>query len=185
MHPTLVLKHVAGAVAAVEARLAERTDLGIAGVAFHLETLVLDVTFDHDEHETEVVQRLSSLLLPVGTPVMFTQRIPILGRGRTRRLVLRFGLDDFDFLPPTAELLDVNRNPLPFAQWPTSMAGGGIIDNHPKYKRPFFCRRGLREFHEHPQHEDDPWAAWRDGLALDAIVVELLDDLVKRWHAAA
>lgn len=185
MHPALARQHAAEAVTALEARLDERDDLGVVNVTFDPATLILDLAFDHAEHETEVVHTASALLSPAGTPVVVAQRIPILGRARTRPLILRLGLDDYDFLAPTAELLDGGGDPLPFAQWPTSIRGGGIVDNHPKYKRPFFCRRGLREFHEHPQHEDDPWAAWRDGLPLHAIVVELLDDLVKRWHAAA
>jgi hypothetical protein len=113
------------------------------------------------------------------------QRIPILGRSRTRRLILRLGLDSFDLLAPTATLLAEAGDPLPAAQWPTSFAGGGIVTDHPVYHRPFFCRRGLREYHTHPQHEDDPWAAWRDALPLHAIALELLGDLRVRWHGAA
>lgn len=58
------------------------------------------------------------------------------------------------------------------------------MNDHPMYHRPFFCRRGLREYHSHEQHEEDPWAAWRDALSLRTIVLELLGDLRVRWHGA-
>jgi hypothetical protein len=185
MHPTLVRSHVLDAVGELRERLDVRDDLGVVDVEVDLERLVLDVTCDHAEHETELVNATSPILSPAGVPIVRAMRIPMLGRARRRRLILRFGLDDYDFLAPTAELLDADANPIPFAQWPTSIGGGGIVDNHPTYKRPFFCRRGLREFHELDQHEDVPWAAWRDGLPLHATVTELLEDLAKRWHAAA
>lgn len=185
MHPGLVRAHVADSVAELRARLDEHDVLGVVDLGLDLDALVLDIEFDHDEHETELVAARSPLLLPGGGALTRQQRIPILGRSRTRRLVLRMGLDDFDLLPPTAALLDESRHPLPADQWPTSFSGGGIVNDHSIYHRPFFCRRGLREYHSHEQHEDDPWARWRDALPLHAIVIELLADLRTRWHSAA
>lgn len=185
MHPSLVRAHVVDAVAELEARVAAHPGLDVLGIHLDLDLLQLDVTLERDEHVMQIIQRQSPILSPVGTPIILTERLPVIGAGRTRRLVLRLGLDSFDLYAPTAELLDGDRQPLPFDQWPTAMAGGGIIDKHPKYQRPFFCRRGFREFHEHPQHEDKPWARYRDGLPLHAIVIELLEDLHTRWHGVA
>lgn len=185
MHPSIVRSFVCDQVDELRRRVDAQPELGVVAIDLDLDRLELDVAFDHDEHETEVVPVASRLLLPGGQQLTRQQHIPILGRSRTRRLDLRLGLDGYDLLPPTAELLDEQRQPLPPSAWPTAVAGGGIINDHPIFKRPFFCRRGLREFHTHEQHEDTPWAAWRDGLPLHAIVVELLGDLRVRWHGAA
>lgn len=185
MHPSTIRGFVEDSVAELRDRVAGRPELQVADLRLDVERVELDVVFDHDEHETTLVPVASPLLLPGGQQLTRQQHIPILGRSRTRRLDLRFGLDGFDLQPPTAELLDEHGSPLPEAEWPTSVAGGGIVNDHPIYKRPFFCRRGLREFHTHEQHEDTPWAEWRDALPLHAIVIELLDDLRVRWHGAA
>ena len=185
MHPTLVRAHVEDSVAELRARLDGHDVHRVTDLDLDADALVLTVGFEHDEHETELVIAQSPILLPGGRPVTRQQRIPILGRSTIRRLVLQVGLDDFDLLPPTATLLNASRSPLPADEWPTSFSGGGIVNDHPIYHRPFFCRRGLREYHSHEQHEDDPWARWRDALPLHAIVLELLTDLRTRWHSAA
>lgn len=185
MHPHLVRVHVEASVADLRARLHDQAEVDVAEVALDRDALILDVGIDRHEHETELVTAQSPLLLPDGKALTRQQRIPILGRSRTRHLILRVGLDDFDLLPPTATLLDESGASLPVEEWPTSFSGGGIVNDHPIYHRPFFCRRGLREYHSHEQHEDDPWARWRDALPLDAILIELLADLRVRWHSAA
>jgi hypothetical protein len=98
-----------------------------------------------------------------------------------RRLILALGCENYDGEPPTAELLDADGVPLPAGQWPKDLIRQGIIDGHRDFDRPFFCRPGLREFHTHPQHEDDPWDAHREALRLHAIVLGLLHDLQARW----
>ncbi|MEO7572381.1 MAG: hypothetical protein ABIX10_08080 [Acidimicrobiales bacterium] len=185
MHPSLVRSHVVQSVADLRARLEDDGDHGVTEVRLDAESLKLDITFDHDEHETELVAARSTLLLPDGSPLTRPQRIPIIGRSRIRRLVLHLELDSYDLLPPIATLRRESGDPLPAEEWPTSFAGGGIVNDHPIYHRPFFCRRGLREYHSHEQHEDDSWAAWRDALPLHVVVVELLTDLRVRWHGAA
>ena len=35
-----------------------------------------------------------------------------------------------------------------------------VLDAHPVTKRPFLCLRGVREYHEHPQHDGDDWALY-------------------------
>lgn len=104
-----------------------------------------------------------------------------LGQRQVLNLALKFNLENFDYDPPTAELVDAQRNPLPANAWPKTLGRQGIVAEHPQFARPFFCRRGLREYHTHFQHEDDPWDLHREGLALHTIVIELLDDLRGRW----
>ena len=185
MHPSLVRSHVEGSVDDLRARLRGNSQLGVFEVRLDVDRLELDIAFDHDAHETELVAVQSGLLLPGGRALTRAQRVPILGRSRTRRLILHLELDNFDLFPPTATLLQESGGPLPPDQWPTSLAGGGIVPDHPIYRRPFFCRRGLREYHSHEEHEDEPWARWRDALPLHAIVLELLEDLRVRWSGAA
>ncbi len=185
MHPVLVRAFVEDCVADVDERLRRRPDLGVIDTTLQPDPLELRMAFDHDEHETELVNAASGLVLPGGQQLVRAQRIPIIGRSRHRRLVLAMEIECYDLVAPTAQLLDADGVPLPAEQWPTAFSGGGIVERHPVYQRPFFCRRGLREYHEHPQHEDDPWARWRDALPLHVTVIELLDDLRRRWHGAA
>lgn len=186
MHPGVVRSFVDASVVEMRDRLEGRLDLGVVDVVLDIDAPEVFVAFDHHEHETEVVATASPLLLPGGKQLTRNHRVPILGRpSRQRRLTLHMGLEGFDLVPPTANLRGDTGEPLPADQWPTSFSGAGIVNDHPTFHRPFFCRRGLREYHSHPQHEDDPWARWRDVLPLYAIVIELLGDLRVRWHGAA
>jgi hypothetical protein len=121
------------------------------------------------------------LIPPGGLAAPQQMNVPDLGSLRTRELILRVDCADFDGQPPLAELLAADGVPLPPAEWPHDPREQGIIHGHPKYERPFFCRRGLREFHEHPQHEDDPWDRWREGMPLYQIVLGVVTDLRDRF----
>jgi len=125
----------------------------------------------------------SQLLGPGGGGVQFDVSVPDLGaRPVTREVILKMGCDDFDGQPPTAELLRDDASPLPPDEWPRDLADQGIVRGHQIYgDRPFFCRPGLREFHTHPQHEDEPWDRYREALPLSQIALGLLVDLRKRW----
>jgi hypothetical protein len=93
--------------------------------------------------------------------------------------VILFELSDWDSQPPTAELLDDQREALAVEEWPQKLTRRGIVNGHPNYARPFFCRPGLREFHTHPQHEDEPWDAIRGaGITLTALVLGLVNEIV-------
>jgi hypothetical protein len=120
----------------------------------------------------------------VGWPPQQLKR-PVLVRGaRTEReLVLRCVCDDYDSQPITAELLLPSGDPLPDGEWPKALGPGRelVIRGHEDYDRPFFCRRGLREFHSHPQHADQPWDRYREAVRIYHIVPELLTYLQTRW----
>jgi hypothetical protein len=181
VHPDDVAEYVAAQVELLRERLTSRGDLGVLDIALEEHTR-LDIRFEKSERQL-VKQAVSSQLVgPSGEGVQALYEVPDLGSVPNRReLILRLSCEDFDSQPPTAELLDATAEPLPAGKWPREMAGGGIINGHPHYKRPFFCRPGLREFHTHPEHEDQPWDLFREQLALPEIAIPLLSDLVKRW----
>lgn len=180
MHPADVADHVAGAVAELAMRLAADVQLRAGEPLLERDVhCYIPVTLT----ERAMIQApvATSLLHPSGAGIQFVYQVPDLGAPRVDRDVLLYlDLTDFDADPPTAELLAPDRRPLPGEQWPKSLDGQGIVRDHAVYGRPFFCRRGVREYHEHPQHEDDPWDAHREGLPLHAIVTEILADLQTR-----
>jgi hypothetical protein len=109
-------------------------------------------------------------------------QVPLLGRPtQEQQIITYFDCRGWDGQPPTAELLDAERRPLPGNFWPRDLAGGGIVFGHPDYPRPFFCRPLLREYHTHPEHADDPWDRHREGATLHGIVLSLLGALHERW----
>lgn len=184
MHPIYVRTFISESVADLGTRLIGDAYAGV-DLALDLEVPELVVAFDHHEFATEPANSVSGLLGPAGQHLIETQRVVILGAPRkVRRLKLRMNLEGFDLIPPTAELLDDAGQPLPASDWPHQWRAGGIIDSHRDYKRPFFCRPGLREFHSHPQHEDQPWAQYREMLPLHQIVIDLLYDMRTRFHGA-
>lgn len=186
MHPTLVRSYVTEQVDELRARLDQRPDLAVRSIDLDGDAMQLFVEFDHVAAATEMVNVASPLQHASGQMIAARWRVPILGRSATTRtLVLLLTLDGYDLDPPTAQLLASDRTLLPPEQWPTSFSDGGIVGRHPLYERPFFCRAGLREYHSHPQHEDEPWHRYRDAIPLADLVIELLADLSTRWRAAA
>jgi hypothetical protein len=184
MHPTLIRSFLSESVADLRSRLVGDDYAGVE-LALDLDVPELIVAFDHEEFATIPAQASSGLLDAAGRQLVEVQRVPILGAPRhVRRIRLRMNLDRFDLQAPTAELLDETGQPLPAADWPHQWRVGGIIDGHREYNRPFFCRPGLREYHSHPQHEDQPWAKFREMLPLHQIVVDLIGDMRTRFHSA-
>jgi Predicted metal binding domain len=145
----------------------------------------LSVAFAKLERPRATAQVPARVLGPGGGTVLQQFEGVDLSQKRERKLILMLGCDDYDGQPPTAELLDADGAPLPREQWPKDLIRQGVIDGHRDYDRPFFCRAGLREYHTHPQHEDDPWDKHRESLRLHAVVLALLDELQGRWVLAS
>ncbi|NNM47031.1 putative metal-binding protein [Knoellia koreensis] len=184
MHPVDVAEHVAHGVAELRRYLREYPTLAVGEPELQTATDLL-VRFEKVDR-TLVRQAVPSTLLrggPGPEQVAFIHEVPLVeAEPRTRQLVLHLNFDDYDGQPPSAELRHPDLTPLAPNEWPKALNGPrGIIRNHPDYQRPFFCRRGLREYHSHPQHQDDPWDKHREELRLDALVLELLVDLKTRW----
>jgi hypothetical protein len=196
MHPEDVRELVADEFSQLERLVGERAELGVKGLELAETDVYVSLTVATSAAAAvppEVLMNLGAgktLLLP-GTPgqgaraVVFNlpQSVPILGETTARELVLRLGCNGYNGRPPLAQLMrpDDRTAPLPDDEWPREPAGQGIVQAHPRYKRKFFCRPGLREFHELDQHADTPWDAIRESSTLGWIVVSLLGDLQTRW----
>jgi len=93
----------------------------------------------------------------------------------------RFDLTDYDLRAPSLEFLDPWTDvPLAFGTMfravefePQRKAHVVLLDNHPITHKPFLCIRGIREYHEHPQHTGDDWMLYRQTLGLFSIVMSL------------
>jgi len=86
----------------------------------------------------------------------------------------RISLDDFDQRAPSVVFCD------PFTWEELSYdklhrgnhigdnkkAFNVLLDGHPLTKKPFLCMRGIREYHEHPQHTGDDWMLYRKHVGL-------------------
>jgi hypothetical protein len=96
-----------------------------------------------------------------------------------RAFGVRIGLDDFDQRAPSVVFHDpwswkilqfdelfrannIDENGKAFAV---------ILDNHPITHVPFLCLRGIREYHEHPQHSGDDWMLYRTQVGLFDILL--------------
>lgn len=123
----------------------------------------------------------SGLLLPGGQSIGQTMNVPDLSAREERNLIVHALCDDFDGQPPLVELLNEDGAALAPGDWPKDTIGRGIVANHPRYKRPFFCRPGVREYHDHPQHEDDPWDRHREGYSLNKTLLWIVADLQSRF----
>lgn len=96
---------------------------------------------------------------------------------------VRFVLDDFDLRAPSVTF----RHPttwdlLPHGHLPRGvhMINGKppgmqvVHDKHPTTGLPFFCMRGTREYHEHPQHSGDEWLLYRGSINTFAILSSII-----------
>ena len=179
MHPQDVAEHVEQSVDVLRRRLEDHPDLGVSAVDLDGSTLNLSFSVT----QRRLVEGVVSSGLVGANNQVFGQAVRVIDLGarpERRDLVLSLDLTDYDGQPPTAELLHPDLTSLAEAEWPKSSDFQGIIIGHIDYNRPWFCRRGLREYHSHPQHEDDPWDRYREKLALHAVVEELLWDLQNR-----
>jgi hypothetical protein len=76
---------------------------------------------------------------------------------RSKRCVgFRFLCDDWDELPPSLSLFDLETGEeLPWEKWPQQ--GWSVGNPHPVTKKPFLCLPGIREYHIHSSHLSDRW----------------------------
>ena len=91
---------------------------------------------------------------------------------------VRISLDDFDQRAPSVVFCDpftweeltydklhrgnhIGENKKPF---------NVLLDKHPHTKKPFLCMRGIREYHEHPQHTGDDWMQYRKYSGLFSMI---------------
>lgn len=103
-------------------------------------------------------------------------------------LTVRLDFTNYDVWAPSVDFIDpITRQLLPhppliqglaFRQDGAPIRGGPVnvfIDMHPDTRRTFVCKRGVREYHSHFEHNGDDWLLYRgDGLGTLGQLVELL-----------
>lgn len=96
-------------------------------------------------------------LLPSDYPLI---RVVLTHPRSKRRVGFRFLCDGWDEQPPSLSLFDPDTDAeLPWERWPQ---GGWAAGNpHPGTTKPFLCLPGIREYHVHPSHVNEPWANLR------------------------
>lgn len=94
---------------------------------------------------------------------------------------IRISLDDFDLRAPSYsfrhptkwELMPVDQLP------PALLESEGkqmnvLLGNHAVTKGTFFCMRGVREYHEHPEHTGDEWLLFRDSINVFSTLTQIV-----------
>jgi hypothetical protein len=77
-----------------------------------------------------------------------------------RRIGFRFLCDNWDDLPPSLSLFDPETGEeLPWSKWPQQ--GWPAGQSHPTTGKPFLCLPGIREYHTHSSHLNEPWSNLR------------------------
>lgn len=80
---------------------------------------------------------------------------------KSRRPVgFRFLFENWDQEAPSLGLYDpATGETLPWEKWPQ---GAWSVGNpHPVTQKPFLCLPGIREYHIHSSHLNDPWSNYR------------------------
>lgn len=79
---------------------------------------------------------------------------------------VRVDFTNYDLWPPSVEFINPFTGeyaPPPVQALVDSDEGPRdlVVHSHPETNRPFFCVPGIREYHEHPQHDGDSWLLHR------------------------
>jgi hypothetical protein len=98
-----------------------------------------------------------------------------------RAFKARFDLIDYDLRAPSLEFHDPwTDEPLSYSTMFRALeyeekrrAHHVLLDHHPNTHKPFLCLRGVREYHEHPQHSGDEWLLYRTQMSLFSIIMSL------------
>jgi len=98
-----------------------------------------------------------------------------------RAFKARLDLTGYDLQPPSLEFRDFwTDNKLEYATMFRALeyekerkAHVVLLDDHPITHKPFLCIRGIREYHEHPQHSGDDWLLYRQQMSLFSILMSL------------
>lgn len=120
----------------------------------------------------------TSLILPTSATRMMLIEFPSLS---IRAFKARFDLTDYDLRAPSLEFRDPWTDlPLEYRTMFRALefekdrkAHLVLLDDHPNTHKPFLCLRGIREYHEHPQHSGDDWLLYRGTMNLFSIVMSV------------
>lgn len=117
-----------------------------------------------------------ALFLPAGARAAI--EVPSLS---ARAFKARFDLSDYDLDAPGLDFLDPwTDEPMQYntmfraLQFDQHRKGQIVLlDEHPITHRPFLCMRGIREYHNHPQHSGDEWLLYRSSMNMFSMVMSL------------
>lgn len=92
-----------------------------------------------------------------------------------------FDLTSYDLVPPSLEFRDLWTDGVlqynvmfrALQYDPHRKAHVVLLDDHPITHKPFLCVRGIREYHEHPQHSGDQWLLYRENMNMFSIALSL------------
>jgi hypothetical protein len=139
---------------------------------------VLDILFVPRHHLQAVipVTQQGIVFLPPGARAAI--EVPNLSASAFKA---HFDLSNYDLDPPSVEFRDPWTNTA--LQYNTMFralqfdshrkAQLVLLDDHPTTHKPFLCLRGIREYHEHPQHSGDEWLLYRGSMNMFSIVMSL------------
>jgi Predicted metal binding domain len=113
------------------------------------------------------------IILPPGAKMQFLTAIDIPSLA-ARAFGVKISLEDFDQRAPSVVFCDpFTWEELPYEKLhrgnhigDNGTAFNVILGGHPLTKKPFLCMRGIREYHEHPQHTGDDWMQYRKHVGL-------------------
>lgn len=126
------------------------------------------------------VTQQGALFLPAGARTAI--EVPSLSASAFKA---HFDLSNYDLDPPALEFRDPwTDQPSQYGtmfralQFDQHRKGQVVLlDDHPLTHKPFLCLRGIREYHEHPQHSGDEWLLYRESINMFSVVMSL-------WRAA-
>ena len=116
--------------------------------------------------------------MPPGAIAMAIAAVPSIS---AQAFKARFDLTDYDLRAPSLEFRDPWTDALlPYGTMFRALEHEKdrqthlvLLDDHPITHKPFLCLRGIREYHEHPQHSGDDWLLYRTHMSLFSIVMSL------------
>ena len=104
-----------------------------------------------------------------------------------RAFGVRITLDDYDQRAPSVTFRDAwDWTLLKFPEMArgsnidsTGKVSAVVLDVHPMTGLPFLCMRGIREYHEHPQHTGDDWMLYRGAHGVFSVVATIFRTCVQ------
>lgn len=115
----------------------------------------------------------AGMIIPPGSKMQMIAINELQGLA-ARAFGVRISLNDFDQRAPSVVFCDpFTWDELPYEKLHRGnhMGDNGtafnvLLPGHPLTKKPFLCMRGIREYHEHPQHTGDDWMQYRKHVGL-------------------
>jgi hypothetical protein len=115
---------------------------------------------------------------------VFEKSYPLLDVGFTsaqgKQLRLRANCEAWNEQPPSIELLDWEGRALTAVPASTTNIFNGTA--HPSTGKFFICMRGVREYHTHFSHTNDPWAPL--STQAEYRLGEIITQLWRGWKGA-